>query len=43
MELLGINDEFGQSGTAEELLEHYGLGVKAITKAVYKIILKRHG
>jgi transketolase len=42
MELLGINDEFGQSGTAEELLEHYGLGVKAIKQAIYKIILKRH-
>lgn len=42
MELMGINDEFGQSGTAEELLEHYGLGVKAIKQAIYKIILKRH-
>jgi transketolase len=35
---LGINDVFGQSGTPAELIEHYGLGVSHIKKAVEKAI-----
>lgn len=31
---LGINDVFGQSGTPEELLEHYGLGSARIAEVV---------
>jgi transketolase len=31
---LGINDQFGQSGAPEELLEHYGLGVAHVADAV---------
>ena len=31
---LGINDVFGQSGTPEELLEHYGLGSARIAEEV---------
>ena len=38
MEILGINDQFGQSGTAEELLEYYGLGAKDIIAAVKRIL-----
>ena len=32
MDLVGLNDEFGQSGTAGELLEFYGLDAKSIAK-----------
>lgn len=32
MRFLGIQDEFGQSGEPEELLEHYGLGVSHIVE-----------
>jgi len=42
IEFVGVNDEFGQSGKPEELLEHYGMGVDGIKKAVQKV-LKRKG
>ncbi len=38
IEFLGVHDEFGQSGTPKELVEHYGMGVGAITKAIKKVI-----
>lgn len=41
MEFLGIQDEFGQSGTPAELLEHYGLGVESIKVAVKKAIKRK--
>ncbi len=31
---LGVHDMFGQSGTPQELIEHYGLGIEHIKKAV---------
>jgi transketolase len=34
MRFVGVRDLFGQSGQTEELLEHYGMGVKDIKKAV---------
>ena len=40
IEFIGVDDQFGQSGTPEELIEHYGMGKEAIIKAV-KRILKR--
>ena len=33
MHLLGVRDQFGQSGTPEELLTHYGLDVSGIADA----------
>jgi len=36
MEFVGMHDKFGQSGTAQELIEHYGMGVKDIMAAVKK-------
>lgn len=33
---IGINDEFGRSGKATELLEHYGLTAKHIEEAILK-------
>lgn len=38
IEFIGVRDLFGQSGTPEELIEHYGMGKDAIIKAVRKIL-----
>ncbi|PJA33417.1 MAG: transketolase [Candidatus Zambryskibacteria bacterium CG_4_9_14_3_um_filter_40_16] len=37
-EFVGVKDKFGQSGTPDELLEHYGLGVAHIKEAVKKVL-----
>lgn len=38
MRFIGVDDQFGQSGTPEELIEHYGMGIKSIIKAVRSLI-----
>jgi len=38
MRFIGVHDEFGQSGTPDELIEHYGMGDKDIIKAVKELI-----
>lgn len=38
MELIGVHDKYGQSGTAEELIEYYGMGVSSIEKAVERVM-----
>ena len=38
IEMIGIKDEFGQSGEPAELIKHYGLDSSAIKKAVGKIL-----
>ncbi len=42
IEFVGVRDRFGQSGTPEELIEHYGMGVQNIINAV-KNVIKRKG
>ena len=37
---IGVNDEFGQSGKAEELIEYYGLDSKPLAKRIRAIIKK---
>lgn len=37
MEFVGVRDLFGQSGTPNELIEHYGMGISHIKKAAQKI------
>lgn len=37
-EFVGVDDHFGQSGTQEELIEHYRMGVEHIKRAVKKVI-----
>jgi transketolase len=37
-EFIGVKDKFGQSGTPDELLEHYGMGESHIKDAVKKVI-----
>ncbi len=41
MEFIGVRDQFGQSGKPEELMEHYGMGIKDIVTAVKKISLRK--
>jgi transketolase len=38
IEMIGVQDSFGQSGTMQELVEHYGMGVKSICEAAKKAI-----
>ncbi len=38
MEFVGVEDKFGQSGTQEELVEHYGMGISGIKEAVKRVI-----
>ncbi len=41
IEFVGVKNRFGQSGTPEELIEYYGMGVKGITEAVKKVISRK--
>lgn len=41
MERVGINDTFAESGTYEELLERYGLGISHIMEAVRKVMNRK--
>lgn len=38
MKRLGLNDEFGQSGEPDELMEHYGLGARHIEEEAEALI-----
>lgn len=37
-EFIGVDDKFGQSGTPDELVEHYGMGIASIVGAVKRAI-----
>jgi transketolase len=41
IEFIGVQNEFGQSGTQSELLEHYGMGVSHIKAAALKAIKRK--
>ncbi len=41
IEFIGVADQFGQSGTPAELVEHYGMGTGAIIEAVKKVIKRK--
>jgi transketolase len=38
MKFIGVRDQFGQSGTPEELIEHYGMGKDAILAAIDELV-----
>ena len=40
-EFIGVKDKFGQSGTPEELLEHYEMDISHISKAVEKVLKRK--
>ena len=41
IESVGVNDEFGQSGTPVELVEKYGMGREDIKKAIEKVLNRK--
>ena len=41
MEFVGMQDKFGQSGTAAELIDHYGMGAKSIIEAIKKVSARK--
>ena len=41
IEFVGVNDRFGQSGTPDELVEHYGMGKDSIKEAVKKVLSRK--
>lgn len=40
VEMIGVNDEFGQSGTAGELWRHYGFDVDSIVRRVQSFVAR---
>lgn len=41
MEMVGMPNTFGESGTPEELFEKYGMGVQSIIKSIKKVIARK--
>ncbi len=41
MEFVGMHDEFGQSGEADELMEHYGMGASHIAEAASRVLQRK--
>ena len=41
IEFVGVQDKFGQSGTPDELVEHYGMGKNSIKEAVKKVLARK--
>jgi transketolase len=41
MEMIGVKDQWGQSGTPVQLLEHYGLNAENIIKSVMKVLERK--
>jgi len=41
IEFIGVQDKFGQSGTPDELIEHYGMGKNSIKEAVKRVLNRK--
>lgn len=41
MEMIGVNDQFGESGTPDELMKKYGLEKENIAEAVKKVLKRK--
>jgi len=41
LEMVAVNDSFGESGTPEQLLEKYGLNAESIVNAALKVIARK--
>lgn len=41
IEFVGINDEFGQSGTPKELIDHFHLNQESIEKSILKVLSRK--
>ncbi|SFE80192.1 transketolase family protein [Thermoflexibacter ruber] len=42
LEMVGVKDTFGESGTPEELMEKYGLKAKHIVEAVHRVLQRKN-
>src|SRR3989344_5835159 len=42
IEFIGVQDNFGQSGAPDELIEHYGMGKDSIKEAVKKVLARKN-
>ena len=42
IEFIGVRDLFGQSGSPDELVEHYGMGKNSIVEAVKKVLHRKN-
>lgn len=42
MEMVAVQDTFGESGTADELMAKYGLDAEAIAEKVRKVVARKH-
>jgi transketolase len=43
VEMVAVNDQFGESGKPEQLLDKYGLGTVNVVEAVQKVIARKNG
>ena len=41
IEFVGVADRFGQSGNPDELIEHYGMGIKSIKEAARRALRRK--
>lgn len=41
VEFIGVQDKFGQSGTPDKLIEHYGMGKNSIMESVRKVLTRK--
>ncbi|MBP6912297.1 MAG: transketolase family protein [Candidatus Pacebacteria bacterium] len=41
IEFIGVHDEFGQSGTPNQLVEHYGMGRESIKMAIERVLTRK--
>jgi transketolase len=41
IEMVGVQDRWGESGEPDELIEHFGLGVDSIIKAVKRVVKRK--
>jgi transketolase len=41
IEMIGVQDRWGESGEPDELIEHFGLGVNSIISAVKKVLKRK--
>jgi transketolase len=41
LELVGVDDSFGESGTPDQLMEKYGLNEQSIVEAVQRVMARK--
>ena len=41
IEMVAVDDKFGESGKPAELMEHYGLNTKSVVAAVKRVLVRK--